>query len=244
MAESNSIIWEGIKFAWRGSISRSGAWAPVVGALALWLGLYLMGYQIVVPTSISGGVALFLMCAGAAWIIIFIGRLLYYPYAEIEKLKKELAALSPNKVLQIIYDTIDVRNVRILPNPYPNTPGMNGTTRYYVGLRNIGRKTIVDVSLRALHSNFVVSTISVAHQTPGRRIQKEPILAEDVELHPEVTEYIELFGIPTNVHDVTSGQIERFTLEARARDTPLVRADFEYSPNTQPAIRLVPQEKP
>jgi hypothetical protein len=72
-----------IKFAWRGSISRSNAWAPLGGALLLWAALYAIGVELAIPDKLPGAAAVFVMCVACAWIIIFIGRLLYAPYAEI-----------------------------------------------------------------------------------------------------------------------------------------------------------------
>ena len=86
---------ESLNHAWRGSISKSGAWAPVPGALLLFAGAWLMNYSalLVMPTTVLGGVLFFLICASISWVLIFFGRLLYAPYALGRLARDRLASL-------------------------------------------------------------------------------------------------------------------------------------------------------
>jgi len=86
------MLLEAIKFAAKGSISRANAWAPVAGALILWGGTYMMGYEVAVPSTWPQGIAMFLACLGAAWVVIFFGRLLYAPYHLLKAARASLAA--------------------------------------------------------------------------------------------------------------------------------------------------------
>jgi hypothetical protein len=86
----NDMFFDGIKYAAKGSVSRAGAWAPLPGACLVWLGLWLMGYQIAAPETWEQIIAAFLLCAGAAWAIIFVGRLLYWPYCEVRILRRRI----------------------------------------------------------------------------------------------------------------------------------------------------------
>ena len=74
------MLWECMAWAFRGSIALSAAWAPVLGTIVLWAALYMYGLEVVIPDNLLGTVAIFLMCAGTAWFVIFTGRLLYAPY--------------------------------------------------------------------------------------------------------------------------------------------------------------------
>jgi hypothetical protein len=77
------MFFEAIRYAAKSSDSRAGACAPLPGALVVFLGLRLMGYQIAAPETWEQGIAAFLLCAGSAWVIIFVCRLLYWPYREL-----------------------------------------------------------------------------------------------------------------------------------------------------------------
>jgi hypothetical protein len=69
-------LWECIKFAWRGSISLANAWAPVLGAAAIWLALWLLGFEMIVPDRLPGLIVVVCSCIGAAWLILFFARLI------------------------------------------------------------------------------------------------------------------------------------------------------------------------
>jgi hypothetical protein len=75
-------LWECIKVAWRGSISLANAWAPLLGAAAIWLVLWLLGFEMIVPDRLPGlMVVVAIFCIGAAWLILFFCRLLFLaPY--------------------------------------------------------------------------------------------------------------------------------------------------------------------
>jgi hypothetical protein len=77
---------EAVKYAVKGSISKANAWAPVGGALVLWAGAYLGGYYIVIPDTLGKGIVIFLCCLSAAWIVIFFGKLIYWPYQKLATL--------------------------------------------------------------------------------------------------------------------------------------------------------------
>jgi hypothetical protein len=74
------MFGEAIKFAARGSISKANAWAPIVGAFVIWLIAYLLGYYVVVPDTLGKGIIVVTACVAAAWTIIFLGKLFYWPY--------------------------------------------------------------------------------------------------------------------------------------------------------------------
>ena len=77
---------EAFKYAASGSVSKANAWAPVGGAIVLWAGAYLSGYDVVVPGTLAAGTVIFLFCLVAAWVAIFFGKLLYWPYQKIASL--------------------------------------------------------------------------------------------------------------------------------------------------------------
>jgi hypothetical protein len=76
------------------------------------------GLEAVIPDKIPGAVAVFLMFAGAAWILIFIGRLLYAPYATLKAQCAQLAAANET-LLEIARDrpfTYVTTNFKIIKN--------------------------------------------------------------------------------------------------------------------------------
>jgi hypothetical protein len=129
------MFFEAIKYAAKGSVSRAGAWAPFPGALIVWAGLRLMGYQIAAPETWVQGIAAFFLCAGVAWFIIFVGRLLYWPYDELRVARRRLAAPSTAHLRRLIaYGRLDL----IVPwNGI--APQFHG---YNVGVQNVSDDTI------------------------------------------------------------------------------------------------------
>jgi hypothetical protein len=120
--------------------------------------------------------------------------------------------------------------------------GLYGTTRvrqWYVGVQNASRtKSIDDITLRAKEGQFVDCTVAVAHQHPGRLREREPVIAEFRTLSPGATEMVHLFGLGADEHseqDILS-KPQRFTLEARGRDTPIALLALDYDPSTKPPI--------
>ena|ERR1700730_5054893 len=74
-------IWECIKIAWHGSIGLANAWAPLLGAAAIWLVLWLLGFEMIVPDRLNELVFVGIFCIGAAWLILFSFRLIFLaPY--------------------------------------------------------------------------------------------------------------------------------------------------------------------
>jgi hypothetical protein len=109
-----------------------------------------------------------------------------------------------------------------------------------LGVRNRSEtKSIDDVSLRAQEGRFVRHSIAIAYDpnTPKR----VPIILERKSLPPRAIEYAELFGLDGDVANQASDDLfaksQRFTLEARGRDTLTVQVEFEYLPTNPPTIR-------
>ena len=60
------MLREFFVYAWRGSISRAGAWAPLPGTILIWLALRSFGRtDVMLPTTLLGAVEFFLACASA-----------------------------------------------------------------------------------------------------------------------------------------------------------------------------------
>jgi hypothetical protein len=84
-------LWECVKFAWSGSISLANAWAPLLGAAAIWLFLWLLGFEMIVPDRLPGLIVVGLSCLVAAWLIFFFAKLLFVaPYTLLLETQKQL----------------------------------------------------------------------------------------------------------------------------------------------------------
>jgi hypothetical protein len=142
---------------------------------------------------------------------------------------------APERQLDILFNEDDTAFVRDRKGLY----GTTRTRRWWVGIHNASRtRSIDDISLRAREGQFVDCTIAIAHQHPGRLTEREPIIAELRTLPPGATEMVELFGLGADEYseqDILSKR-QRFTLELRARDTPVVQFVLEYDPSTKPPI--------
>lgn len=145
--------------------------------------------------------------------------------------------------LQIIYDQENPRCVR----PEITDDG-RAITRYWVGVHNrTTDRTLFDVSLRALEGSITSEIIGVAHgkflsSAPNdMRTEREPIIAEWKQLDPDVTEYVQLFGLDDEVSasaESALADVRELNLEARATNTKRAIALLEYVPNQIPAIRV------
>jgi hypothetical protein len=62
------------KRAWERSIDLANSWGSILGAAILAVVLALIGKPFKMPETISGAIAFSLMCLGAAWAVIFLGR--------------------------------------------------------------------------------------------------------------------------------------------------------------------------
>jgi hypothetical protein len=153
------------------------------------------------------------------------------------RVNRRLKGESSRPPLQILYDIADDRFVREIP-------GLHGSTGewFWVGLHNRGKQTLRGVELRAHESQFVECTIAEGFPRStinGPVTVREPIIRTLGNLDPGKTDMVQVFGISysarRNAHDILA-QVQRFTLEATARDTPNVTAVFEYNPDRRPII--------
>jgi len=131
-------LWECIKFAWRGSISLANALAPLLGAAAIWLVLWLLGFEMIVPDRIPGLIFVAIFCIGAAWLILFFIRLLFLaPYAlhrQAQKNTIEAQAIHKTLKRMIAYGRLDL----IVPWN-GKAPQFHG---YNIGVQNVSDDTI------------------------------------------------------------------------------------------------------
>jgi hypothetical protein len=147
----------------------------------------------------------------------------------------------PRSNLEILFDQSNVAYVRPIPDLYGDTGEF-----YAIGLNNRGNSTLYDVSLRALDSWFT-QTIIAPSQLGGPRSWRshDPVgIHEMAALHPKTPEIKQLFGLSFNPTSKESldilNTIQRFTLEAIARDTAAVRREFEYNPHSRPMLKMLP----
>ena len=112
---------------------------------------------------------------------------------------------------------------------------------YSIGIRNSGTQTLDDVTMRALDSWFTREAIAIAQGNGGRGRPVE-IISLDA-LHPGSQEFRQCFGL--DYHSASSAPeyifntVQRFTLEATARDRPAVRREFEYNPAMRPMLKMI-----
>lgn len=193
--------------------------------------------------------------AGVSWIVpmisgieipawygpatFFIALLIIAPFlawreqkTEAEKLKAEAAPK-----LEILW------NVLVRDERYGGWHEM-----YLVGVSNKSSvSSLSDVTLRVQDGWFARVAIQPWVICPEDTLPSErrrfPLMRFD-ELHPKATETRQLFGLSPPGHMVSNeadlfSQRRRFVLEARARDTVTVTAEFEYNPETRPMISRV-----
>src|SRR5262249_50675615 len=59
---------------------------------------------LVVVDTLRGGAAVFIACLGVAWVLVFLSRLLAWPWWQLAQERARLQALSTASPLQILYD--------------------------------------------------------------------------------------------------------------------------------------------
>jgi hypothetical protein len=120
---------------------------------------------------------------------------------------------------------------------------LHGATEWYsIGVKNTGETTLNDVTVRAAHSWFTRVIMAEAERADLHHGQALPLLAI-ASLHPETSESREIFGLEYGQQafhpDYIVNTVQRFVIEAAARDVPVARKTFEYDPNARPMIRPV-----
>lgn len=156
--------------------------------------------------------------------------------ADIQDQSKHTLVATALEPLEIFYDPSDPEDR--FAREWASESGDKFIGRYWVGVRNNGNLTLQDVSLRALTNNFVMTTIAISHLSSDG-IPSEPILFQQNHLHPGVLEIVELFGFQSAGSETEPALMTRhvFQVQARAKDTRAVTADFEYDPSSRPRIR-------
>ena len=84
-----------LKDAWRGSIEKANAWAAIIGATIIWVGLWAWGYQLNPPETFGEGIFLTVFCLAAAWVALFVVRVISAAprlYTKLEDENKTLLA--------------------------------------------------------------------------------------------------------------------------------------------------------
>lgn len=232
------MLKEALVYALKGSVSKAGAWAALPGMIVVWLCLLFFGRRdVVLPTTFPGAIELFVVCAVAAWVLIVVGRFVYAPYSFLKLARSGLSELrKTERILEITFDPAGADYVE-------QKMGLHGANGEFfsVGVRNGGTRTLDDVTLRALPSWFTREAIATAQMRQGNG----PVeLIELAALHPSSEEIVQCFGLsyaqPATAPEYIFNQVQRFTLETTARDTPSVRRDFEYDPNRRPMLRMLP----
>ncbi len=139
--------------------------------------------------------------------------------------------------LKILFDPNSQLNVETKRGLYGSTGEF-----YSVGIENAGSSTIMNVTLRALDSWFTQEAIAVAQGVMSYGGKPVPII-ELRELHPGAPEYQQMFGLDYASHvsspDYIFNKKLRFVLEAIGQDTPAVRLELQYDPQSRPMLQLV-----
>lgn len=232
--------WLCIKEAAHGTIERANAWFWLIGVPLVWIGgRYWEVGELTIPDNTPGFLTFMIVTGAVTWAVFFLFRLVGAPSRLYwQERDARTAAESRQSALEILFDPRDTNYVR------PIT-GLHGQTGEFfsIGIRNPGNTTIYDITVRALDSWFTRTAIaeaalgqSISHHYPVSIIQ----LAA---LHPHAPEIVQVFGI--SYHAASSNPeyiyntVQRFTLEASAKDTPSIRKEFEYDPKARPMLRML-----
>jgi hypothetical protein len=198
ISETPRFYWLCIKDAWRGSWGSANSWAALLGAVVLWLGAELMGYQVILPSTFAGTIFLFVLCLFAAWAVIFVARLIYAPVRLHESSQIKIRGLSAHVQFGLdvtgevedqfltggkrLDGRLHIKNVSSGPiefGPANLTAAFNGGAPKLVignGILRTGEqihyKFEFDELAAAEGSNSVTFTASIHYGPPGRRVRK------------------------------------------------------------------------
>ena len=231
-------VWIFLRLVWSEWASRvTGSISAVLVLLALGMSaLRIFGYSFPAVSIIEMATwVLAAVCGGQA--AFFVWRREWFARNEAE------VKLSVSRRFEILFNDADPAFVRpIMPAFRDNIVG----ERYLVAIHNSAVTTLYHVTLRGKESGFVSRTLAIIHARPteyGLREDREPVIAILEHLDPGATEFIELFQIRYRAADEVFQDIHRFVLEARARDTATMLAEFEYDPKRRPMIRMISHGK-
>jgi hypothetical protein len=211
--------------------------APYLAGLPTEEGTYLDEAQRCLSVNALKGCIVLGWCATIARIHEKIGKIGYAPYHFLDLAQHDLAARQSEHALEITFDPGSAAYLR--PNTGLGLYGPQGEF-YSIGVRNSGSKTLDDVTLRALPSWFTREAIAVAQGQSG----SGPVdIIRRGALHPKAEEIAECFGLdyhqPSSAPEYIFNTVQRFTLEATARDAASVRREFEYDPAARPMLKMV-----
>jgi hypothetical protein len=100
MRKALCFYWLCVRRAWSGSFERANALATLLGGTVIWIVAWFFGYEAKVPESLGPNIFFGVLCFVAAWLVLFIVRLLGTPsalYWDAHDLAKRLTArLAPN----------------------------------------------------------------------------------------------------------------------------------------------------
>ncbi len=122
--------------------------------------------------------------------------------------------------------------------------GIHGFTGefYSVGIKNAGKETINNVTLRALDGWFTREAIAFGKTGTSYTASRPVDIIVLSELHPNAPEYRQMFGLgysqPSTDPEYIFNMPQQFVIEAFGKNTPAVRRTFEYDPKKRPMLRM------
>ena len=152
MRQSFSVCVECFRFAWNGSFSAANSWGTLLGAVVIWLVVRFYRIKdLTIPGGSSGLLFSALICLIAAWLVIFISKLLYSPLYlitqrdriinvnknEIEDLRRQSGDTFSNP--NTIYNAIEISFYPVEPfTRLTKFSAGNARFELYVKIKNIG----------------------------------------------------------------------------------------------------------
>lgn len=215
------LMWLCLKWAWRGSWDKASAQAAVVGTIILWAGAALLGYRIVIPDDLAEAIAFTLLCIGAAWVAIFVFRLIMAPgvlyhnaetaLAEIkEQIRPKLKCSFSMSDAGCVVGETELTTATIAGEPFAHRTTLSASML----LATLGTKTGMMYCRVKVESNCLI----VVRQCKGRLLsinrngevvfEGGPLIlpfapaehedAIDKHIHPHAPEYLDFMGISDN----------------------------------------------
>jgi hypothetical protein len=177
------MLKDGLRYAVVGSFDLANAYAPIIGAILVFVVARISGLHITSPTDISGNVYLLLTSLIASWMLVVLGRFIYWPWRQLSDLHRA----SP---LEVFFDSQNGWFCEWGENPN-NTPcdETKYGEFYLVEVVNHGHQTVEGI--RVVYSYDGQTNRHAAFGTDKSRISLDPNSRKMVKLFfQSVEEYV------------------------------------------------------
>jgi hypothetical protein len=155
----------------------------------------------------------------------------------LHRTQADLTAARAQSPLKLNFDALDTtgRYFRDRKNEHGD-----GFRRFYVGIENIGARSIDNVVLRVLPGDFAGLTVYVAYDPIEHESRQLALKIKELPtLHPGEEQIVELFGLEHGIDMFDGFNGDLLVLEAAGRDVQSIRLSLKFTNGMPPSLGAI-----